>query len=357
MRCSYDVQNREFRRGISYDDVLLVPQRSPVDHRNDVDTTTSLTPGLELDVPILSSAMDSVTESETAIALSRAGGLGVVHRFMTVEEQASEIRSVDRAGERVGAAVGIDGPYLERTEAVLDAGADCVVVDIAHGHMEWCLDAVEHIRAEFPDVDLIAGVVATEEAVRDLAAAGADSIMVGVGAGSHCTTREVAGVGVPQLTAVLDCSDAAAECGVTTIASGGIRKSGEIVKALAAGADAVMIGGLLAGTEEAPGETVERDGQLYKKTRGSASAEANVKRTDKDDDDALVGAEGVSALTEYVGPLADVVEDLVGGVQGGMSYCGAHDVETLRENAEFIRTSAGAKLREGEHGDGLVRRD
>ena len=230
----------DLRTGLSYGDVLLVPKRSSVDSRGDVDLSTRFTPGLELRSPLVSAAMDTVTEGELAAALSRAGGIGVVHRFLTPEQQAAEVERVPD-GERVAAAVGIDEDHLARAERVLAAGADTVVVDVAHGHLERTLETVGEIAAEFPDASLLAGNVATPAGVRDLAAAGADGVKVGVGPGSHCTTREVAGAGVPQLTAVDDCAEAASEVGVTVCADGGIRSSGDVVKALMAGADTVML--------------------------------------------------------------------------------------------------------------------
>ncbi|WP_160134276.1 guanosine monophosphate reductase [Halococcus salsus] len=338
----------EVRDGVSYDDVLVVPKRSAVDHRGDVDLGTHLAPGLALDSPILGAAMDTVTEAEAAIALSAVGGLGVVHRFLPVDDQAAEIERVIAAGERAGGAVGIDEDFVERADALVEAGAACVVVDVAHGHMERCLDAVAEIHEAFPDTVLVAGNVATAAGVADLAAAGADCVKVGVGPGSHCTTREVAGAGVPQLTAVDDCADAAAECGVTTIADGGITKSADAVKALLAGADAVMVGGLLAGTAEAPGDVVERDGERYKRSRGMASAEAGAERTDKEG--AVDAAEGVTGLTPYRGSVADVVGELEAGIRSGLSYCGGADLAAAREKSEFVRNSAGAQARAGSHG-------
>jgi IMP dehydrogenase len=341
--------NMDVRDGLSYDDVLLVPKRSPVAHRADVDLETHLTPDITLDRPLLGAPMDTVTEAEAAIALSKAGGFGTIHRFVPIEEQAAEVRRVVEAGERAGGAVGIDEEFIDRAGALVEAGAACVMVDIAHGHMERCLDAVSEIHYEFPDVDLVAGNVATAAGVRDLAAAGADCVKVGVGPGSHCTTRRVTGAGVPQLTAVDDCADAAREHGVTTIADGGIRKSGDAVKALVAGADAVMVGGLFAGTTEAPGEVVERDGDQYKRSRGMASTEAGEERTDKSGE--IDTAEGVAGLVPYRGDLADVVEELASGVRSGLSYCGGADIEAARGNAEFIRNSAGAQAVEGVHGN------
>lgn len=339
----------DVRDGLSYDDVLLIPKRSPVAHRGDVDLSTSLTPTLSLEVPLLSAPMDTVTEAATAIALSTAGGLGTVHRFLPAEEQAAEVRRAVEADAQVGGAVGIDEAFIERARMLVEAGADPLVVDVAHGHMDRCLDAVGEIRREFPDVSLLAGNVATAEGVADLAAVGADCVKVGVGPGSHCTTREVTGAGVPQLTAVDDCAEAAAEHGVTTVADGGIRTSGDAVKALMAGADAVMLGGAFAGTTEAPGTVVEHGGERYKRSRGMASTEANDERTDKEGD--VDAAEGVAGLVPYRGDLADVVEQFASGIRSGLTYCGADTIEAARANAAFVRNSAGAQSRAGVHGD------
>ena len=339
----------DIRTGLSYGDVLLVPQRSPVDSRSDVDLSTPLAPGVELDLPLLSAPMDTVTEADAAVALSRAGGFGTIHRFLGAEEQAAEVRAVADAGERVGAAVGIDEDYLDRSAAALSAGADCLMVDVAHGHLEAALTAVREIREAFPEAALVAGNVATPDGVADLAEAGADCVKVGIGPGSHCTTRKVAGAGVPQLTAVDDCAAAASEHGVTTIADGGVRTSGDATKALMAGADAVMMGSLFAGTEEAPGALVEREGDYYKLSRGMATTAAAEDRTDKEED--VDADEGVEGLTPYKGPLADVVAEFAAGIRSGLSYCGGHTLDEARESAEFIRVAASAQEREGAHAD------
>lgn len=340
------------RTGLSYDDVLLVPQRSPVDSRSDVDLSTNLTPGIELDVPLLSAPMDTVTEAETAIALSKAGGFGTVHRFMNVDEQAAEVKRVAEAGERAGAAVGIAEDAVTRTEALLEAGATAIVVDVAHGHLEACLDTVSRLRREFPGAELIVGNVATAAAVDDLHSAGADAVKVGIGPGSHCTTRKVAGAGVPQLTAIDDTAEVAHDYGMSVIADGGIRSSGDAVKALVAGADTVMMGSLFAGTTEAPTEVIEKDGRKYKRSRGMATTAANEDRSDKSAEEAAPAAdEGVEALTEFKGPLADIVAEFTAGIRSGFSYCGGHTIEAARENAEFIRVDQGAKDREGAHAD------
>ena len=339
----------DVRTGLSYGDVLLVPQRSPVDSREEVSLSARFTPDLELETPLVSAAMDTVTEAELATALSRAGGLGVLHRFLTPAEQATQVREVVASEERVAAAVGIDEDYVDRAERVLEAGAAAVVVDVAHGHLERTIDAVAQLRSAFPDAELVAGNVATPEGVADLVAAGADCVKVGVGPGSHCTTRTVAGAGVPQLTAVDDCARAAREYGVTTCADGGIRSSGDAVKALMAGADTVMLGRLFAGTAESPGAVVERDGERYKRSRGMATTAAAEARGDKDE--GVSADEGVEALTPYTGPVAAVAEEFCAGIRSGLSYCGGHTIPEARAKAEFVRVAPSAKELEGYHGD------
>ncbi|THE63054.1 guanosine monophosphate reductase [Salinadaptatus halalkaliphilus] len=337
------------RTGLSYGDVLLVPQRSPVDSRDDVDLETQLTPTIDLETPLVSAAMDTVTEAELAIALGEAGGIGTIHRFLTVEEQADEVATVADAGVPVAAAVGIDEDYVARTAAVLEAGATAVVVDVAHGHLEATLEATATIRETFPDCELVVGNVATPEGVEDLAAAGADGVKVGIGPGSHCTTRKVAGAGVPQVTAIDDCAEVATELGVTIVADGGIRTSGDAVKALMAGADTVMLGSLFAGTEEAPSEVVEVDGVRYKRSRGMATTAAAEARSDKGEN--VRADEGVEGLTPYKGPVADVAASFHAGIKSGLSYCGGHTIPTARERAEFVRVAPSAQEREGAHTD------
>ncbi|MHC3381133.1 guanosine monophosphate reductase [Haloarcula sp. H-GB5] len=339
----------ELRTGLSYGDVLLVPKRSPVDSRSDIDLSTPLTPTIELDTPLVSAAMDTVTEAELAIELGRSGGFGVLHRFLTPEEQAEQVEQVKEAGEQIGAAVGINEDYVARSAAVIAAGVDALVVDVAHGHLDRSLDAVETLAEEFPDTDLIAGNVATPAGVEDLAAAGADCVKVGIGPGSHCTTRKVAGAGVPQLTAVDDCATAAEDLDVTICADGGIRTSGDAVKALMAGADTVMLGSLFAGTEEAPGAVVEVDGTRYKQSRGMATTAAAEDRDDKQNN--VSADEGVEALTPYKGSVTAVAEEFCAGIRSGLSYCGGHTIAAARDKAEFIRVAQSAKEREGFHTD------
>ncbi len=461
--------------GLTFDDVLLVPRRSPVESRAQVDTRTRLARDVQLSIPIVSANMDAVTESEMAIAMAREGGIGVIHRFLPTDQQVAEVRRVKRAESivieqpytigphqtlqeatafleehgsagllvvedgklvgiitardllfeedldrpvrevmtprerlvtappgitmeeakrilhahrieklplvdsqgrlvglvtsrdirsrmqhpyatkdergrlRVGAAVGVRGDYLERAEALVEEGADLLVVDVAHGHAEAVLQAVRTLRRRFPSLPIVAGNVATAEGTLDLIEAGADAVKVGVGPGSTCTTRVVTGAGVPQLSAILECARAARERGVPIIADGGVRSSGDITKALAAGASAVMLGNLLAGTEESPGATVIRNGRQYKTYRGMASLWATARRRSLDspveeEEIGQIVAEGIEALVPYRGKVADVLRQLVGGLQSGMSYCGARSIPELWEKARFVRiTPAGLR--------------
>jgi IMP dehydrogenase len=463
----------EIRLGLTYDDVLLVPRRSRVRSRREVSTRTGFTPGIELAIPIVSANMDTVTTAPMAIALAQLGGIGVLHRFCSIEEEVADARRVKRylshvvtepytiapdatlaqasvhatqhgvtgflvvdgeglllglltardlaAGQpgqrvaelmtprerlvtappdtgldearkllhahrveklplvdgdgrvtglvtlrdlasverypnatrdgagrlRVAAAIGVRGDYLERSSALVEAEVDALVLDIAHGHADAALDAVSELQRSFPAVEIVAGNVATAAGVRDLVAAGAHAVKVGIGPGYACTTRLVAGVGVPQLTAVLDCAATARESGVPLVADGGIRRPGDVAKAIAAGGSTVMVGSLFAGRQESPGDVVRRRGELYKVYRGMASRSAA---------EARLAVEGRrDALDQYVpegdemefplrGPVAEVVEELVGGLRSGMSYVNAGSIEEFWQSADFVRqTEAGER--------------
>ncbi len=460
---------------LTYDDVLLVPQYSAVDSRRMLSTQTRLTNQITLQIPIVSANMDVVTESEMAIAMAREGGIGIIHRFLSIAEQARHIdrvkkaesfivdkpitmteahtvgdlkRVVDETGtggilildgnekligivttrdllfedddrksvtdvmtrpvhsappdttlkdaERllheyrveklplvdkngniaglvtlkdimkitqfpmatkdakgrlaVGAAVGVRDKEMRRVEAVLAVGADCIVVDIAHGDSHLEIDMIKNIRKHFPKVQIIGGNVATADGTKRLIDAGVDAVKVGVGPGSICITRIVAGSGVPQLTAVIDCAKAAESAGVPIIADGGIRQPGDVAKAIAAGAQTVMIGSLLAGTDESPGMIMTRRGHRYKASRGMASREANIDRNKKEGNDLTQEeveeyvAEGVEAAVPYRGKAREVLTQLVGGLQSGMSYSGAQTIEDFQKKAVFVRmTGAGLK--------------
>jgi IMP dehydrogenase len=471
------------QKGLTFDDVLLIPKRSPFASRQDVSTATWLTPTIRLQVPIISANMDTVTEATMAIAMARAGGIGILHRFMTVEQQVRQVQRVKRAegfivenpysvdeaatlaqarklmqqhevgglvvtngngrlvglitqrdlllapddqitvGEvmtppdqiisarpnttlaeartilyehrleklpivdesgkvvglitaqdvikpeqhpqatkdrhgrlRVGAAIGVRPEDRERAACLLEAGADVLVLDIAHGHADHCIEMVSNLRREFPAAQIIAGNVASADGARELAEAGADAIKVGVGPGSICTTRIVTGFGVPQLTAVIDSVAGVAASGrqIPIISDGGIRTSGDMVKALAAGASTVMIGSLFAGCEEAPGAPVIRDGQKVKVVRGMASLGAAMGRkamessqdesAESQEDWDKVVPEGVEAVVPYHGHVREIIYQMVGGLRSGLSYGGAHNIEELWQNAEFIEiTPAGIR--------------
>lgn len=461
---------------LTYDDVLLVPQYSQVESRKQLSTRTRLTSKLNLQIPIVSANMDTVTESDMAVAMARAGGIGIIHRFMSIDEQVRQVQRVKKTesfvvenpitlkasdtvgdvkrivdetytggivilddegkvvgivttrdllfegnGHRslsevmtrevvtapsgttlkqaekilhehrieklplvdaegrlaglitvkdimklaeypkatkdsrgrlaVGAAVGVKDSELRRVERLLEAGTDCIVVDIAHGDSKLEIDIIKGIRQRFPGAQIIGGNVATAEGTQRLIDAGVDAVKVGVGPGSICITRIVAGAGVPQLSAVIACAEVARPQGIPIIADGGVRTSGDIVKALAAGASTVMIGSLLAGTDESPGLLITRKGHRYKVSRGMASLQANVARKTREGEGDVSQeeieeyvSEGVEAAVPYRGAAREMLSQLVGGLQSGMSYTNAHSVDELHEKAVFVRmTPVGLK--------------
>jgi len=469
--------------GLTFDDVLLVPKRSSIHSRSAVDPLTQLTPQIQLAIPVVSANMDTVTEAPMAIAMAHAGGIGIIHRFITIEQQAAAVRKVKRSESfvvenpimvspqsdirsarykmaesgigglivtdetehlvgmlttrdvlltpddsvsvasvmtpraqlvvasaeepfdqarlklyehrieklplvdaedrvvglitaqdivklqehpkatkdekgrlRVGVAVGVRAEDVQRAAACVDEGADVLVIDIAHGHSDHVVEMVGKLKAQFPQVPVIAGNVATAEGVRELAQAGADAVKVGVGAGSICITRVVTGYGVPQLTAIAECAEAGRALGTPVIADGGIRTSGDVAKAIAAGASTVMVGSLLAGTDESPGAAVVRGGRRFKVVRGMASLSANVERKTIERQDRLedeewgeIVPEGVEAVVPYRGKADDILHQLVGGLRSAMSYAGACSIQEFWQNAEFIQITAAGKAESGVH--------
>ena len=451
--------------------MLIVPKYSDITSRTQTDLSTRLSRNISINIPFVSANMDTVTESAMAVAIARAGGIGIIHRFLTIGEQAGEVLKVKRSGSimienpysinqnmtikdainyatdkeisgilvtdsdsrlvgiitsrdlqfesghdalirdvmtkdvvtarpdvsldkakdilhsnrieklplvddsgivrglvtskditniedypsaskdqkgrpLVGAAVGVKGDFMERAEAILDAEADVIVVDIAHGHSENAINTVRNIKKAFPDCELIAGNVATSKGAKDLIAAGVDAVKVGVGSGSICITRVITGSGVPQLTAVIDCAKVAKEHDVPIISDGGTRNSGDATKALAAGASSVMVGSILGGTDESPGTVLTKNGKRFKVYRGMASLAASIGRKSKetgtisfDDDLNDYVAEGVEAMVPYKGTVTDILKQLTGGVRSGLSYCGARTILQMQENAEFIKMS------------------
>ena len=460
------------REGLTFDDVLLVPKFSDISSRSQTDLSTRLSRNIKLNIPLISANMDTVTESTMAVTMARQGGIGIIHRFLTINEQANQVLKVKRSGsvmienpylvnqdetissalnimsekevsgllvvdtesklvgiltERdvlfepqnstklvkelmtkdvitskpgtgmdeakdilknnrieklpliddkqkihglfttqdilnmenfpiasqdkkgrplVGAAVGVKGDYLERTESLLEAGTDAIVVDIAHGHSENAISTVKNIKKAFPDCELIAGNVATAQGVEDLIKSGVDAVKIGVGSGSICITRVITGSGVPQLTAVLDCAKIGKQYDIPIISDGGTRTSGDVTKALAAGASSVMLGSMLGGTDESPGSTISKNGKRFKIYRGMASLAAAQGRKTKETGQIDFGddlndfvAEGVEAFVPYKGSVTDILVQITGGVRSGLSYCGGHNIEQMQENAEFIKMS------------------
>lgn len=333
------------RLGLTYDDVLLVPRRSSVRSRQQVSLATKLSRRVALQIPVVAANMDTVCLGDMAAAMARLGGAGIVHRFLPVDQHAQEVEKAKRAtgGLPIGAAVGTDHDMIERARAVIEAGADAVVLDIAHGHAEHAIDGVKRLKDAFADTDVIAGNVATAAGAVDLVEAGADAIKVGVGPGGVCTTRIVAGVGVPQFTAVADV--VAADVGVPIIADGGIKTSGDIAKALAIGADTVMIGSMFAGTKESPGEVEQGERGLVKRVRGMASREAVERRAERSgeelDDEYFEhrAPEGVEGTVPYKGEVSKLIHQLMAGVKSAMSYQDATDMATFHANAQFIRVT------------------
>lgn len=467
----------DIRLGLTFDDCLLIPNRSSISSRRDVNCSSQLTKKITLNLPIVSANMDTVTESEMAIAMAKEGGLGIIHRFMPIESEVEEVLKVKRhesyiveepftltlngytvkdakmlmakhritgilvvdshkhligiltardvvlesreekiekvmtrrekiitikkgttieAAESIlkkykieklpivdsedrvvglitskdilrtlehpeamkdqkgrllaGAAIGVRGDYLERAEELVKAGVDILVIDIAHGHSDHTIETIKKIKNKFSNCEIIAGNVATKEGVADLIEAGADSLKIGVGPGSMCTTRIVTGCGYPQLSAIIECAKEANKYNIPVIADGGIRYSGDIVKALGAGASTVMIGSLLAGTDESPGMTMIRNGRKFKISRGMASLGANMsKRKSEGVSSSDFGlqeyvAEGVEAIVPYRGKVMEILNQFSGGLRSGMSYCGAKSIKELHKKARFVQiTSAGLK--------------
>ncbi|WP_438450689.1 IMP dehydrogenase [Lactobacillus kitasatonis] len=354
------------KKGLTFDDVLLIPAESHV-LPNEVDLSTQLADNIKLNIPLISAGMDTVTEGAMAIAMALQGGLGVVHKNMSIQAQASEVANVksvvvpsnatkaavdDQNRLLCAAAVGVTSDTFERAEALLEAGADAIVIDTAHGHSAGVLRKIKEFREHFPKQTLIAGNVATGDATRALFDAGVDVVKVGIGPGSICTTRIVAGVGVPQITAIYDAASAAREYHKPIIADGGIKYSGDVVKALAAGGNAVMLGSMLSGTTEAPGDIFEDNGKKYKRYRGMGSVGAMAQAHGSSDRYFQGGVneanklvpEGIEARVEYKGDVSDVVFQIDGGLRSGMGYCGAANIPELIEKAQFVQiTNAGLR--------------
>ncbi len=330
----------KFKEAVTYDDMLLVPQYSDIESRSEVDISNRMG-HRELKIPILASPMDTVSGDAMAIAMYRAGGMAVLHRYNTIEEQAEMAKQATQVttwSGQVAAAVGVTGDYLERSEALIGAGVDVLCVDVAHGHHILVKKALETLRNEYgDDIYIIAGNVCTLEGINDVADWGANAVRCNIGGGSICSTRLVTGHGLPGLQTIFDC--ARTDRDVKIIADGGIKTSGEIVKALAAGADFVMCGSLLAGTTESPGNIVTLpDNNRVKEYRGMASKDAQLDWRNKSST-----PEGVASYIPFKGSVLDILSDLGGGIKSGLSYSGARSLKELRRKAEWARqTVAGS---------------
>ncbi len=336
------------KEALTFDDVLLTPNYSNV-LPSDVSTNTNLSGNINLQIPLLSSAMDTVTESKMAISIAKEGGLGIIHRNLDIKRQIIEIKKVISKKLPVGAAVGAGSAEFKRAEALLKQNITMIVVDTAHGHTKKVAEIIKKIKKiKSKNTALCAGNIATPEAAKFLANLGVDVIKVGIGPGSICTTRMVAGIGMPQLSAILAVKKGLKNKNIKIIADGGIKFSGDIPKALAAGADAVMIGSLFAGTDEAPGKIIKKNGRFYKSFRGMGSIGAMNKGSadryfqTKQKDKSKYVPEGVEGLVKYKGEVGNIIFQLVGGLKSSMGYLGRKNIKDLRKKAKFVKiTKAG----------------
>jgi IMP dehydrogenase len=332
-------------RGLTFDDVLLVPTKSEVRSRKDPQLSSQITRKQSLMTPIISANMDTVTEADMAIAMAKMGGLGIVHRFNTIETQVQMLRQIQSQGASlISASIGVNDDFKERAQALVQAGANIITIDIAHGHSVTMMEVMKWLKDKFPQVEIIAGNVATPDGAFDLIQAGADAIKVGIGPGSMCTTRIITGCGVPQLSAIAMCAEVGLEHGVPIIADGGIRTSGDIVKAFAAGASTVMLGSMLAGTIETPGEI--KNGRKEYRGMASKSAQTNWRGGVPEG----MAAEGESTKVSVKGHVKDVIHELCGGIRSGMSYLNATQLSEIRTKARFIEMSAAGTHESRAHG-------
>lgn len=346
-------QDHQFPVAYSYDDVLLVPQYSEIDSRSNVDLSTQITPNVKLKLPLASINMSDVTGVDMAISLGQLGGIGFIPRFVSPEDQANMVAQVKKKNVVVGAALGIKEGFLERAELLVAAGVDILTIDVAHGHMLRCLEATQILKDKFAEkVGIISGVIGTYEGASDLFKYGADAVRVGVGPGTICTTRIQTGVGMPQITGVMEAFKAAKKYKKWVLCDGGTKNSGDIVKGLAAGASCVVIGSQFAGTDEAPGKIVVKANKKYKTYNASTSLAEKLKHTKKlTDTDAnyIKHIEGVESIVPYKGPLKDVVGKMEANIKSGLSYSGAKNIKEFWTKAQFIHVTASGVKENGHH--------
>ncbi|OGQ34374.1 MAG: hypothetical protein A3F16_04525 [Deltaproteobacteria bacterium RIFCSPHIGHO2_12_FULL_43_9] len=333
----------QWKHGLTFDDVLVYPRKS-LPSRFNINTETRFTRRHKIKIPIITANMDTVTESEMMVAMYRLGGCGIIHRNCTIQHEVDEIllaKKMEPGMETIAASIGVKD-YEDRAPAIIEAGANVVTIDIAHGHSNSMLTVIDYLKTNFPEVDVIAGNVATPEGTVELVRAGADAIKVGIGGGSMCTTRLVTGFGIPQLTSVIECNQIAREANVPIISDGGIRFAGDIIKAIVAGAQSAMIGNLAAATKETPGKIVALPGgKKCKIYRGMASTAAREQMMEKVPEE--MAPEGVETIVEYKGSITPIINQLVGGIRSGMSYGNASNFDELRECQFVVVTSNVAK--------------
>ena len=351
------------KEALTFDDVTLAPKYSEI-LPSEVDTGVQLTKNLKLKIPLLSSAMDTVTESKMAIAIAKSGGIGVIHRNLIIKNQISEIKKVKKQKLLVGAAVGAGPNEFKRAEAIVKEGVDLIVVDTAHGHTKKVGEIIKFIK-KFKNkrASLCAGNIATPEAAKFLIKLGVDIIKVGIGPGSICTTRLVAGIGVPQLSAILSVRNGLKNKNVKIISDGGIKYSGDLAKAFAAGADAVMIGSLFAGTDEAPGKLIKKNGKLFKSFRGMGSVGAMNKGSAdryfqiKQNDVSKYVPEGVEGFAKYKGDVGSIIYKLIGGLRSSMGYLGSKSITKLRIKPNFVKITKAGFYESMVHNVDMVKND
>ncbi len=337
------IKNRN--HGLTFDDVLLMPKKSELRSRRDPSLKSKLTKTKFLETPIISANMDTVTEAKMAIAMNSLGGMGIIHRFMNVEQQVAHIREVAESGAQIiSASIGVNADYKERTAALVAAGVNVMTIDIAHGHSVQMMETLKWLKDTYSNLEVIAGNMASPDAAIDLIEAGADAIKVGIGPGSMCTTRIITGCGVPQLTAIALCAEVAQSYGVPVIADGGIRTSGDMVKAFAAGANTIMLGSMLSGTIETPGDIVNGKKQY----RGMASKKAQISW--RGDMPVGMAPEGESTYVTVKGHVSDVLHELMGGIRSGMTYINAQTIEDMKNNALFMEMTPNGISESKAHG-------
>ena len=350
------------KEALTFDDVLLLPRFSKI-LPSDTDISTTLTKNIKLKIPFLSSAMDTVTESPMAIAIAKAGGVGIIHRNLNIKKQSQEVQKVKEKKLFVGAAIGTSSEDLNRAKSLIDCGVDLIVIDTAHGHSEKVLKILSKVRKNNYKIPICVGNIATGEAAKKLYDFGADIIKVGIGPGSICTTRMVAGIGVPQITAVMEVSNALKGKKIKIISDGGIKFSGDIAKAIAAGADAIMMGSIFAGTHESPGKKFKIKNKFYKRYRGmgsigAMSAGSSNRYFQKSyRDKSKFVPEGVDGRVEYKGYVSDIIYQLKGGLRSSMGYIGAKKLIDIKKNAKFIKITKAGFYESMVHNVDIVKND